>query len=784
MKRTFLLLILTLIGSTVLSAQPTMPDKTRVFYPNDLMAKAVIQETTALALERSSDFGQSTAPRNKTFWVVYSDRDDNPTWIAPGSTKKYSSLTLNEKLRIAQIQNGYALVYTEPQEDIEYPLISQDAVCKGWISMKKLLLWHSCPADQYDIYQKALLCVNLDKQRDSDLGKLYKNPSNRQISEKLSTNMEFYFIMKREGNLALLARNHTMDGRTDQNILVGWVAEQSYVAWNQRSCLEPTWDKRDAEYFADEGAVIEIYDEQGECATQLKFKRRQSTVNDPYLYRMPYDQLRFPILDESTEDMYQCSTFGTKDGEPAQEEDEYDAQSPLGLSEEVLQQMTNINIGIVIDGTRSMEPYYPAVKNAIKEGVRYFGDKYKVKVGVVIYRDYTDEEVTEVFRLTPADNPKLARFLDTGGEYGIKSNSRDRTLEEAMYEGINVALDRLGFNPEQSNLLLVVGDCGNDREDTRHSDSEIINKLVEKNVHMMGFQVQKGPEDAYTLFNDQLLDLIYKSLKIKYSKNVKYEGKLLWERMPDGYRLVNDLRSNLFIGSHTEPSSVGQALSANKLTELMNDAIEYTSASVRFQINLVTSLQQGGFKDSNVDSDVVIDAEYLKWKLGEDAYNKLRKELLAFKGFTAKKHKSGRSFFKPIVFLSSDELNSLIDRLEGVNSAAVTYNSDRAPYVNAMKALVQSMDPSKTDAIINNMSYNEIMNTISGLNEAAGALRGDFTIADIADPHAVSNVEYLSLVEAFKRKFKGLKRLKEQEYKYTYKINGLKYYWLPIEDLP
>ena len=172
------------------------------------------------AFERSSDFGQKKEPRDKRFWVVFSDRDDNTTYTAPDGATKYMSLSLNETLRIAQIKNGYALVYSEPQEDIAYPMISQHAECKGWIPMKKLLLWHSSPTDDHWICYKALLCVNLDQQMDSNLGRLFRNPSNKSKFEQVSTDMIFYFVMKREGNMALLARTHSLDGRSDQQGLL------------------------------------------------------------------------------------------------------------------------------------------------------------------------------------------------------------------------------------------------------------------------------------------------------------------------------------------------------------------------------------------------------------------------------------------------------------------------------------------------------------------------------------------------------------------------------------
>jgi hypothetical protein len=789
MKRIALLILSVFTGGFALLAQPSLPKKCEVFYPEILQSSVVLLERVALALEKSGDYGQKSTIRNANFWVVYSDRDANTTYTAPDGSTKYSSLSFNQQLRIAQIRNGYALVYTEPQEDIEYPLISQYAECKGWVSMKKLLLWHSCPADDVGIYKKALLCVNLEEDSGADLGKIYFNPQMKDNFKRLKTDMKFYFVMKREGDLALLSTTHTMDGTSDK-VLSGWVASQSYVPWNQRSCLEPTWNHKDVEYFADEAVKIRVCsgEDLERVIRPISFKRKESSGKyDRHLYRMNPDELRFPILDyKGSEHIYNCSSFGTPGGEAeSSASEEVEGPTPLGYSNQQLNEMLNINIGIVIDGTSSMEAFYPAVQTAIKEGRKFFGAKYKVKVGVVIYRDYGDGEfVTESVPLTNPDNPRLDQFLENGGRYGIKSASSDRTLEEAMYQGVNDALDKLGFKPDQSNLLLVVGDCGNDRADGSISMNTIVDKLVEKNVNIMGFQVRNGVEDAFGLFNTQLQQMMKLSLEKKFSKLAKSHMKVSFQETRDGYRMVNDMKSNLYIGSHSFPLS-GQQMPIDKLSSLMQDAIMFCSESVQYQIDVLVAWQNQVFAPTPGLNGIDLDEQYLIEKLGKERYEQVKKanSLITFKGYALKSHKSGRSFFKPVVFLSSDELNALIERLAPVNNAAVAQTNDRDPYVRAMKALIQSMVPDITDERMNAMGYNEVMATAAGLNEAASALKGP-SILEIANPQAVSHTEYASLVSDFRRKFQMLQRLKTNPYKYIRIFNGIKYYWLPVEDLP
>lgn len=799
MNRLILLFSSFILGIAVVSAQttpPSLPDKCQAFYPEVLLTNSVLTEDVANALAKSSDFGQNKPPRNQQYWIVYSDRSNNTTFTAPGGLTPYKKLDFNQKVRIAKIQNGYALVYTEPVEDEAYPLISQFATVMGWIPMKNLLLWHSALANEKGIYNKALLCINLNEASSSTMGKLYTNP-NKTDYEPLSNDMSFYFVMKREGDLTLLSRVHSMDG-IHSVVLHGWLSKDSYVEWNQRSCLEPNWDKRDVEYFADEGVEARIYESsqnKGKIVNRITFKRKtQVSQGDKYVYRQHPDLLRFPILDNSDNpsDQYRCSTFGTIDGSVTNASDIVESTGSISsYKEEVLRKMTNVNIGIVIDGTRSMDKFYPAVKSAIKECKRVFNDsKYKVKVGIVIYRDYSDGEyVVEKRKLTNPDNPSLYSFLDTGGEYGIKSHPSDITYEEALYYGINSAIDQLGFNPEHSNILLVIGDCGNARDDNKISRDAIINKLVNKNINIVGFQVRQGAHDAFGLFNNQLGIIMKQSLEKRYAAISTEHGNINIKDTKDGYKLVHD-DATLFVGSLNYPLQ-DQEMPTTKLVELIQESIIMCSEAVQKQITLIDLGMARGFASSyNGEAFSKFEADFVRDKIGAERFDLFQKAnaMFAFKGFVDKRHESNRDYFKPVIFISSDELNTLISRLAPVNDAAQQLladpNADRSPYIRAMKALIQIMIPEDaTDERMNRMTYNEIMELVSGLNESANALKG-YSLAELASPEAVPHAEFVSLVSDFNRKFRNLQRIKSAKYEYAKTENGIKYYWLPVEDLP
>lgn len=744
----------------------------------------------------SSPYGQKPEPAQKRFWVAFSDRSDNTTYMEPkNGAKPYSTLSFNEKVTIAQIKNDYALVISDPKAE-QWPKISAQAVVRGWVKLSNLLLWETCPANEFGIYNKAIICANADAKTIKDvslLGKLYSNPT-KPATGKLKTDMKFYFIMKEEGSKALLAHEYTLGGRESYKLLYGWADKNSFTPWNQRSCLEPTWEISDAEWFASNNTKSRLYKDQDMKTQVVEIRYKKLThpeTFDPYMYRTDPYLLRFPILDGKNKDKYNCTAFATPSG----------VIDPNfgGMSEqikklnELLDSRSKVNIGIVIDGTKSMQPYYQPVKEAIEEGYKYFQNK-TVKVGVVIYRDKEDGKyVTETFPMTNPSNPKLKAFLDSGGAYGIKSGAGDRDMQESLYAGIDRALTDFDFSPKESNILIVVGDCG-DNGKMGIKASDIIEKMVASNVSLMGFQVRNREDNAFQDFNSQLIDLMIDTSQGRYDhdmkvakSNVKINVKA--KEVRGGYDLQGNGGTNLYIGMYRN-AAIGKEMPGVELSALIENSINQWNQSIMALNEELIKMVDGGspfqYNDGPVDDAVVANEAAIKTLLGEDTFKALSSSnsLFAFEGWTLKNEKSSsRGYFKPVVFISSDEFGFLIERLAPVFRVARTSSSSRTEYVDAIKALVKSLLPGMTMDEINKKGYNEVMRMISGINEQTAALAGP-SIQDIADPNVVDQGTYLSLVKSMVKKYQGLQAIQASDYKYCRKFAGITYYWLPMEMLP
>ena len=804
-------------------AQTQLPAQCEVWLPKNL-DKDVISRTQAYKVLRKP-YGQSPSPKEKHYWVVFSDREDNVTYVSPKSgSAKYKMLEFNERLIIASIKNDYALVYREPKVE-KYPLISSAAESMGWVPLSKLLLWNKGLADDADITYKAVICSNLNTSYDAGSSadaymSLYHSPNGRP-HDKLKADMHFYFIVKEEGSKALLSRYATLP--TNSSIgLYGWVDVNSYVPWNQRTCLEPTWDRSNVEWFANNNRKWRVYWDQtmtgSPDAEQMfsvsKIRTKKDQYAGEYKYRtMPARRLRFPILEGSTKDLYHCSAFGTLSAQA--ENFDYDGEYAKLLED--LNKSSEIRIGVLIDGTSSMKNYFQSVKNAIQEGCKYFADNDKVQVAVAIYRNKADgqyvfESFPSVGGFTPSANQNLNKFLDSGGKYGVKSVGKQE--QENLFDGILSAIQRFNFSPDQSNLLIVVGDCGDNTDDKTEKGrqamlakrSEIIDLLAKQKVSLMSFQVHNKQRDSYQSFNTNMTYIQVNSLQKRYDntyytdkitkKKVKLSANIIAKPMDDktGWSIYNtnaatDSKSleNLFSYTHRRTSKFDTSVDPVELTKMIENTIsEWNSRIIKAKEELVIVLEG---HPVNTEGDGFLSRE-IKTRIGEDRFNKLVvfNDVASFRGWTYKRDPaSKREFYKVVVFFPAPELRTLVEKLEPVYKASRMSSSDRLPrepYVVAMTQLASTLSASDP-SLIKSTKYKAIIAKVFGVDGATTDLGGP-SLADIADPNIVSEAEYRNIVNKMKNSYERLLRILGEEYPFIYETagSGDKYYWLPSEYLP
>ena len=813
MRKFFAVLMCVVAPLCAIAQAPSVP-QCRVFRPK-VLGETIIKESKVSQVGPNTKWGQDVTPPSLTYWEVYSDRVNNPIYQEPSSySKELGKMKFNEVVRIAKIEKDFALVYKEPNKNITYPKISANAVFLGWVPMKNLLLWSGCLADDKGIFYKALLCSNYDEASKSlssgtalvhEVG--YGTPDKNGPKFELSSGgSQFFYIMKRENGMTLLSQQSTLEGTIAKEMLYAWVESHNFVPWNQRTCLEPNWNQEDVEYFISKGQKVHhIYARPNLSENLVSFsvpikdslpKDAQNMDVEAWdnVFRWPANKLRLPILGNRNE-AWHISTFitpgrGTIDEDPAK----LKADS---IKRATLEAKLKINLVFVVDGTNSMKPYFAGVRDAIKESINFFEKEQKVRVGVVIYRNKADgAKVTEVCPLTSRQNiAKVINFLDKAEAYSV-----GLTEEEALYTGLNAALDstKIRFRDGESNMIMVVGDCGEKIEGADTQRAEIVKKLKAKDIHLMAFQVQNFKKSAYSLFSSQMNYLIYNTMLQNNRKwftdpttasNVKIQFKPLSKvaaASGNDFYAANVNESNLYIGYNcvADPSVNGGKMDTKVLERLITGTVQDFAQTIQNQLKILVAAPHR--KNSLVKAGDVDLAEAFRDKLlgklgiREDA-------TVNFTGYTRKTHSSGRDYFKPVLFIESRELEELLRVLEVVRQAADESNAGyRKPYIDALRALVTSLVGSQGASQMDKMTQQDIMNMIGGLNVASKSAQGP-TLDELNNPHIVNDNEYLSIIQDFARKVEELRYIANSEdyrKRYAKDFYGECFYWIPVEKLP
>ena len=771
------------LGAVSMFAQ-TLPNKCDVYKPTVLITR-MLRQSDVDHLLSSPDYCQAESKSGKkTFWIVYSDRNNNEAYTASTGTTVATTLPINEKLRIAKIENKRALVYVEPVANTVWPKISSAAECKGWVPMDRLLLWDLCLSDEMGVYQKALLCLNADESS-KERGYGFLNPQQLDKKIALDPTFKFYYVMKEAKatngkKMVLLATQSLMSGFSDAN-LYAWVPQDMYVSWNQRSCLEPTWNKDDIQAFTKNKFSAFIYDEAGDAASQWDFKVKKE---DPYpyddddFYRWPGEVMRYPILDGTTpeSDRYQCTALiGNMGG--------VFVDSTKIAKEKFYEDRKNVNIAILLDATQSMDVFSESVYQAIKSGCEYFdGTKYKIRIGVMLYRDQQDGEFeTEWLKFTNPNNPKLLEFIQNGGEYGYKSDSKDKTNTESLFYGMNEALKRFR-HPEHSNVLIVVGDCGNNAMDSRVSIENLTSEIVKNDVNVVGFQVRNPDRTDWTLFNTDMQNIIRSSLQVKYD-NISKGSRVVGRPNNDfsGYVFSNNQEQHnlLYMAEHRHALS-GQEMQPDFLKKIMTEIIGGYAKKVE---DLFTYVHTGQVEEQVTEFGEPIATggsklldDWLKKKFGTANVS----GLVGFTGWTGKQ-KYERNIWMANVFFTHDELANLVAGLQPLHQVALTPKAnDRKPYLDAVKQCIEKMAPG-TDLKATNLD--EVLQRAMGINEPTPILK--YPIMDVLDNQKVSDLEYRAILSEFKLNYEHLRGIVQNNtYKYKMKYNNVTYYWIPVQEMP
>lgn len=593
-----------------------------------------------------NDYLQETGGKDKKDpWIVVSDRADN---------KVYKSASRQSQVVGTAPFKKFYYVVKEESEWIQIvearvsglDIVSGTKVDIGWVPKKNMLLWTSgIIGPETRIHRKALLLNKAEsiddvlRKDDKDLVRLYSDPgqSNREPDRKV---FEFYFVMKKEGQMMLLSEQLNLTPLNIESSLIGWVHERDCDKWDTRICLEPNIEKdafkerkdnpryRIKAFKNPEGAIGYA---QGSTGSQsdifwandpVVIDESQLAKSDPR--RFKGSVVRFPMVDmqrtSNGTEYFLSGLIGSlpvknKKGDiSSMEETQYAKLDEYLHAEEY--RSKNISIYFVVEATDSVQAYQSKIANAVEAIDKEIGSEVqKVRYGALLYRGLSEKEqgrMTEHVALT-TDKSKVINFIKQSKFENVVSRSEYTT----MYYGLNKAMSVAGFDAEDLNIVIIIG-CYADfkadkvaKEEAEASQdpalleasaiAENINKLK---IHLHAVQLRNEGFRSSDFFARQAHNFILENAKLNYNnflatkddkmlKSVREYSKDITYDQPDmEYTEEDNLLGGgtLCTGSLKRPLE-GRYLDPGKLTsilkEIADDALEFTVNNKRILSKLI-----------------------------------------------------------------------------------------------------------------------------------------------------------------------------------------------------
>ena len=723
------------------------------------------------------------ATKTERYWIVYSDRDDNQFYF-----KHHDNLESKYKASFMQAfyvknTNGNWLHLFDFTEEIDY----------GWIEAEYLLLsLYSLKTEgdiekgEVSIPRKAVILTSIDEAKNVDgvmqtQKRYYTNP-NRAVKHESGFPRSFQplFVFKESNNSVLLAGSDILDGspETNKSKINGWIKVSDKTDWDTRVALENAQSQNAKNEYS--SSTLNGYITQNEIETCVNENLCDDNKSIAKFSVGPSrnNVMRRPVIKNIDHNIKKVISVA-KDNKGNKV---YEA-----LLTDARKLQSNVNIVFVLDATASMRPYYKSIANSLEKVINNNQKiiKSNLKLGVVVYRDYADGNSAYNVQPLTTDFNKVKQVINS-----TVCQSKDKDLPEAQFNGLINGIEEVGFISDESNIIVLVGDCGNHRDDKNgYNVNQIINLYSKYKTNLISFQVKSGDDNSFYTFNEDVMDIIYEVANNKLvGKNSKINIKL--EKKNN-----NTFRLKMIEGEDPDYENMFGLLvyASNKASspKLLENTIESTlkeyMLSISNNINLLTQyVQTGGPTGSEPPEGLIVYMQEILKCSRQEAKDNLRKTEFTVEAYVALDYYgNGVDAQEPVVLLTEDEKNNLIRSLrkltEGVYATAELKKAFQDNIIYVCKSIIGQNTSTET---IENLSLNQIWNIILGVDFGNKKMK-KMKLNELIDMNK----------KDFKRFYKDFEMVAkdfcENDYVHTdplinrrFDISGSYLFWIPLEDLP
>lgn len=790
--------------STIINAQ--VPSGSKI-----LFAPVEYLKPTGQILSKSETTQQSD-------WVVYGDRDNIQTYSKPDGVSNFKTINFLEAFYVIEEKGEYLRLV---KHDVNIILttgskssrkIATTAVDFGYVEKKKLLLWRHALVSSQGFTIKALSISN-DKNallnpgryiRDKNIVRIYNSPDLHDLNKNGIMLFQFLFIYKTsdDGENYLIGKSYQTNTLSIKGEILGWVPKGIVQKWESRLCLEPNWDKSAWEERQANGVKATLWPSDVEVLSVMKGNKVPGIWNDdPYGVRQGPEWKRFPVLQAFPNKMLETGLITDifdKTGVTAVKTSEQMALEKR--YNELRAKIRHINIVFVMDGGSSMNGFYEPIINSIKKTRNFASEANdnKFSFGAVIYRDYIEEKCpTKPRHIESLDlSPNFAPIIDFFADASVDAKECfDDQKPQALFLGLNKALRMFTDHKDETNIIILIGNTGNRKQDPKcPTEAEIAKMMAETDASLLVYQAINAMDRSYDDFIQQAKSLIYSSAKAiseaEIARNPKMVGKVpdpLFTQIEDKNIYALDYATTSPVPGRIIFADKGSSMAVTYLEDGINSFIQGANENIEIRLTELDAQLTGIGERSEKKLNAAI--IYYMSKLGTDVNSaevvkKYTEDNYQFfiKAYTTLDVKGLQyPLFKYILFVDNDEYVDLVKVLQKVvsdESGSVL----RENMVTVYKQLVLTYIGDKNAKEMMNTNLGVVMEKVTGIPSRSKFLK-EHTIGDLENHKIVTDQDLDGLMIYMKNKLALLKQARMDK-NASFENNDETYYWLPESILP
>ncbi|MAO46625.1 MAG: hypothetical protein CL823_05680 [Crocinitomicaceae bacterium] len=734
---------------------------------------------------------------SKGKWKIYCDRNEVRILKNPNVTSiVIEKLPFRTELNVIGYKDNFLKVqYLDNNQDLQL----------GYVEPEHTFLWQRALCGKNGFPKKviSLTSINRNTTDDGDSDMLYVAPECHQNMEcGRFKRLELFFILKesKEHDSYLISASSDLSNGGGMSSIKGWVKKNNVQLWSTRiAYLESRGFEAHNAYQNKQICVFKNVDVNDNVAANINdaFINSNKVVRVEEISEDTKVNLDRPLLFNLTE-------FDSEDRTNKRDlvvivnysEDDAQVESEIRKSiNDLKARYSEINLLFVIDGTASMQPNIKGIKDAlndfIKKDINLLGDM-DFTASLTVYRDKEDK-ANEIFPVYKSVSLKSQQdqsdFLSKIEGINCFSNPKDYSFNEQLYLGMKKGVENSGFKQNSANILILIGDAGNDDDKPSNVVREDIDALIKKyGCDLFILQSTNLMHEAFEGFSDDAIHWINEiNTGSSNSIHSETENKNLIISTKDENHFQNP--SATFI---TQINNEGDVVPASMITSLLYDELNY----IRKKYNKrLVDLQEKINGNKSWDEETVRILAQNSGKSFEEYMEVLNSEgHVSVVGQTNMKYYGKDvSAYTPYVFVTSKELDIVIEKfnkLKGMNQlqAAQALEDFFTDQLKIMHGLINlpNNDPKiqelKSQTVEH--AWNELFNVDFVYPELSKVKIGNLSSGSLKNKTVKKELNhFLKTVQSFKLSQKEQRDITWTN-NYNSSNNSEEFLWIPARKFP